>query len=250
MASRWENLREEARPLYARVAARLMDDLVAGGAAPGDRLPSERRLTEHYAVSRTTLRGALKDLEQRRLIEPSAARGWFVSGQPDPGPAPRPVLRGFADLAVEQGLVTHTSVLGAGVRPCTIEEGRTFRMAPGADLFELRRVRYLDGLVVAVEHNRLPLALCPELASTDFSTASLWTTLRTADPVQVPTTADYDVEARSPTAEECTRLEIGAAVPLLVATQLTANQHDQPLELTVAAYRSDRYRFTASLGRR
>ena len=39
-------------PLYERVAARLWDDLRSSGARPGDRLPSERLLTERYGVSR------------------------------------------------------------------------------------------------------------------------------------------------------------------------------------------------------
>jgi GntR family transcriptional regulator len=36
-------------------------------------------------------------------------------------------------------------------------------------------------------------------------------------------------------------------VPLLVATQLAYNQDGRPLEYTVAAYRGDRYRFTATI---
>jgi GntR family transcriptional regulator len=243
-------LSEDALPLYGRIASRLWADLTAQGARAGDRLPSERALAGRYSVSRVTLRSALAELESRGVVRSAAARGWFVAGEsgPDPraGEAGRTV-QGFADYAQAQGLVAASRVLECGVRPATVEESEVLRMAPGADLFEMRRLRYLDGLVVVLEHNRLPLGLCPALASADFTSASLYATLRAADPPQLPRVADYSVEARPPTAEERALLEVDAAVPMLVATQVAFNQDGRPLEFTVATYRGDRYRFRASI---
>ncbi len=255
----------DALPLYAQVAARLMDDITAGGARSGDRLPSERVLAERYAVSRVTMRSALADLADRGVIESSPARGWFLRStgagaradggeetgdasaeRPASAPGGRSV-QGFADHALRHGLAARTRVLSSGVRPAKVQEAEELRIAPGAPLFEMRRLRYLDDLVVVVEHNRLPLALCPRLADTDFGTASLYATLRTATPGQFPRVADYSVEARQPTAEERELLEITDVTPVLVATQLAYNQEARPLELTVAIYRGDRYRFRASI---
>jgi GntR family transcriptional regulator len=114
-------------------------------------------------------------------------------------------------------------------------------------VFEMRRLRFLDGLVVVLEHNRVPLALCPALADTDFTATSLYATLRSADPAQLPRVADYSVEARQPQDQERDLLEIEDRTPVLVAQQLAFNQDGRPLELTVATYRGDRYRFRASI---
>ena len=246
-------LTDDALPLYGRVASRLWADLDAQGARPGDRLPSERALAARYEVSRVTLRAALAELEARGAVRPSAARGWFVErvervGEQEPAPAPSGrTVQGFADYAVAQGLVAASRVLESCTRPATVEESEILRIAPGADLFELRRLRYLDGLVVVLEHNRLPLYLCPELADADFTTASLYAVLRAADPAQFPRVADYSVEARPPWPEERELLEVDERVPMLVATQVAFNQDARPLEFTVATYRSDRYRFRASI---
>ncbi|MEU2657285.1 GntR family transcriptional regulator [Streptomyces sp. NPDC007325] len=247
-------LDDTALPLYEQVAARLVDDIAAGGTKAGGRLPSERVLADRYAVSRVTMRSALAELASRGVIESSPARGWFLTGADSPTSAAAPAVlpagrsvQGFADYAVRHGLRVHTRVLEAAVRAATVGEAEQLRVAPGADLFEMRRLRYLDDLVVVIEHNRLPLALCPQLAETDFRTASLYATLRTADPAQFPRVADYSVEARQPTAEERELLEISDATPVLVATQLAFNQEGRPLELTVASYRGDRYRFRASI---
>jgi GntR family transcriptional regulator len=240
-------------PLYSQIAARLAADLVAGDARANDRLPSERVLSEHYRVSRVTVRAALTELAERGVVTSSAARGWFVVELPqDPAaePArsvPGHTVQGFADYALKHGLTTRSVILERRVRPCVVAEAELLRIAPGADLFEMRRLRYLEGLLVVLEHNRLPLGLCPALASTDFAAASLYATLRQAKPPQLPRVAEYSVEARQPTAEDRRLLEAHDGIPMLVATQLAFNQAGRPLELTVATYRGDRYRFQASI---
>lgn len=247
---------DDVLPLYERTATKLLDDLRAAAARTGDRLPSERALVDRYAVSRVTLRAALAQLESRGHVRPSSSRGWFVAELgllPEATTASAsaaPQVQGFADYAQANGLTTTGKVLSATVRPTTVSEAEQLRIAPGADLFDLRRLRFLDGLLVVLEHNRLPLAACPALAETDFNTASLYATLRAAAPPQMPRTADYSVEARHPTPREIELFEIGETMPMLVATQLTSNQESRPIELTVQVYRGDRYRFRASITNR
>lgn len=244
---------DDVLPLYERTATQLLDDLRAAAARPGDRLPSERALVDRYAVSRVTLRAALAQLESRGIVRPSSSRGWFVAElgllpeAPMASASAGPQVQGFADYAQASGLTTAGKVLSAAVRPATVYEAEQLRIAPGADLFDLHRLRFLDGLLVVLEHNRLPLAACPALAETDFSTASLYATLRAADPPQLPRIADYSVEARHPTPREIELFEIEETMPMLVATQLTSNQESRPIELTVQVYRGDRYRFRASI---
>jgi GntR family transcriptional repressor for pyruvate dehydrogenase complex len=58
-----------------------LGDLIAGGAlAPGDRMPSERRLAERYGVSRGYVRKALKKLEFYGIIRTRPQSGTVVAG--------------------------------------------------------------------------------------------------------------------------------------------------------------------------
>lgn len=239
-------LDEPTQPLYEQIAQSLWADVQERGITSGQRLPAERVLAERYGVSRVTMRAALTQLEAQGKVTAAASRGWFIA---EPRSKPTPVLgvQGFADFAAANGLTARSRVLSHLVRPSRIEEADRLRIAPGAEILELRRLRFLDDLVVLLELNQLPLAVCPQMASTDFSVHSLYATLRSATPPVAPYVADYSVEARAPSREEAELLEIGDATPVLVATQLAYYADKRPLEYSVAVFRGDRYRFRASI---
>ncbi|MFI5841455.1 GntR family transcriptional regulator [Catenuloplanes sp. NPDC051500] len=238
----------EASPLYLRLADRIEGDLRESNGADGARLPSERQLAERYEASRVTIRAALGELRDRGMLVSLPARGWAVAAAPKPrgaGTAGR--VMGFTDLAQQRGLSMRSRVLSSGVRPATVREAELLHTVAGADLFEMRRLRYLNDLVIALEHNRLPLSVAPAMADTDFTARSLYDVLRETSPTQQPHYADYSVEARIATDAERGHLDITGAVPILAATQLTFNQEAVPIELTIQAYRGDRYTFRASI---
>jgi DNA-binding GntR family transcriptional regulator len=56
------------QPLYWRIATELLGELHDGTIPPGERLPGERQLAEHFAVSRETVRQALEVLRRSGLV--------------------------------------------------------------------------------------------------------------------------------------------------------------------------------------
>ncbi|MGV9941430.1 GntR family transcriptional regulator [Streptomyces sp. NPDC003401] len=52
------------QPLYRLIAKELLDELRDGTIPPGERLPAERQLAEHFGVSRVTVRQALEVLRR------------------------------------------------------------------------------------------------------------------------------------------------------------------------------------------
>ncbi|CAL9624560.1 GntR family transcriptional regulator [Streptomyces pilosus] len=58
----------EGEPLYRRIAAQLLGELHDGTIPPGERLPGERQLAEHFGVSRETVRQALQLLRREGLV--------------------------------------------------------------------------------------------------------------------------------------------------------------------------------------
>ncbi|MFQ5854143.1 MAG: 2-aminoethylphosphonate--pyruvate transaminase [Anaerolineae bacterium] len=66
-------------PLYIQIAEGLLDRIESGELAPGDRLPSERELSEMLAVNRMTVRRALRMLEMQGLLIRRQGNGTYVA---------------------------------------------------------------------------------------------------------------------------------------------------------------------------
>jgi len=66
-------------PLYIQIANSIVERIQSGELSVGDRLRSERSLSEDLAVSRMTIRQALQTLEEQGLIERQQGRGSFIS---------------------------------------------------------------------------------------------------------------------------------------------------------------------------
>lgn len=68
----------QRKKLYEEVAERLQHTIVSGALHPGDRLPTEQRLSEQFGVSRTAVREAVKALAERGLVSVRQGQGTFV----------------------------------------------------------------------------------------------------------------------------------------------------------------------------
>ncbi len=65
---------------YREIADRIVDRIVSGEYAAGDRLPAERELVEQFAVSRPTLREAIIALEIMGYVAVRGGSGIYVVG--------------------------------------------------------------------------------------------------------------------------------------------------------------------------
>jgi DNA-binding FadR family transcriptional regulator len=66
----------------AAIAARLRRAILDGRYADGERLPAERNLAQHFEASRSTVREALRRLEEAHLVIRRIGSGTFVSHRP------------------------------------------------------------------------------------------------------------------------------------------------------------------------
>jgi GntR family transcriptional regulator len=233
-------------PRHYRVYRLVADRITQGELAPGAQLPSERMLCDQLQVSRTTVRRALAALTEDGLIESAPGRGTFVSGGPLIEPANG--LLSFSELGRRRGLEPTARVLERQVRPSTFDEAEQFRIAPGAELFELARLRMLDGEPVAVDRALVPVGRVPLVAGADFETASLFECFEAAG--CPPVRADYWVEATAADADTARWLEMATGGPVLLAVTTSVDAQGRVLELARTYYRGDRYRFQSTLVRR
>jgi len=96
--------------LYRDIVSQIQGLLERGTLRPGDQLPAERQLAEQFAVSRASVREALRSLELLGVVETRAGGGTFVR-QARPEDLARPLsalmARGhtLADVIEVRGLI-------------------------------------------------------------------------------------------------------------------------------------------------
>lgn len=229
--------------LYTQVAQSVEADIRAGHLRPGDRLPSERDLADHFDVSRVTVRRALGDLADIGLVESHHGSGTFVTTSVVSDPAN--ALLSFTDLGRSRGLTASADVLLAVVRATTLEESEQLGIAPGANVFELERVRKLDGLPVSIDHSLIPAFMVPDADSADFTTASLYAVLQSHG--HGPRRTDYTVSAGAATIRQAQLLDTPPGSALLGTRTKSFDPQERIVEIGDMVYRGDRYQFRASL---
>jgi GntR family transcriptional regulator, transcriptional repressor for pyruvate dehydrogenase complex len=65
--------------LFEQIVKQVEDSILGGQLKPGDQLPAERDLAQHFGVSRTAVREAVKTLSEKGLVEAYSGRGTFVT---------------------------------------------------------------------------------------------------------------------------------------------------------------------------
>jgi DNA-binding GntR family transcriptional regulator len=75
---------DRARPRYQAIAADLLQDIRNGRYQPGDLLPSEFKLCEHFGASRHTIREALRTIAEKGLITRRPHSGSMVIASEQP----------------------------------------------------------------------------------------------------------------------------------------------------------------------
>lgn len=71
---------KSGKPVYLQLVDQVKAAVASGAAQAGDSLPSIRPLAEDLRVNRNTIAKAYAELESQGVIETSAGKGCFVSG--------------------------------------------------------------------------------------------------------------------------------------------------------------------------
>lgn len=233
-------------PLYHQLKSILRDEIESGKTRPGDRVPSERELSEKYAISRMTARQALTDLVNEGLLTRQQGRGTFVA---------RP--------KISQGLISLTSFTEdmtlRGMRPSTrllrmevlsasprVSEVLNLGLDRRVVLFE--RLRLGDGEPVALEATHLPYHLGRKLTEEELSGGSLYRLFEDRIGIRLGR-ASQTVEASLAGAYEAGILRIREGMSLLLTERITYATTGEPVELTRSVFRGDLYKFQVDLTR-
>jgi len=146
--------------LAVQVRDRLRTLIVEEELRPGDRLPSENELIARFAVGRTSVREALKLLEQEGLIQARHGDGRYLTSQPS---LDRPLTRleGVTEMLASRGYTGDNRVLGIAVLEPDGRQRETLRLAAGQAVVRLERLRRHEDDVLLYSIDLFPRSLIP-----------------------------------------------------------------------------------------
>ncbi|HZL64059.1 MAG TPA: GntR family transcriptional regulator [Thermoleophilia bacterium] len=142
----------------------LIDAIIAErGLGPGDLLPTQKELASRAGVSLITVRRALDELERSGRVSGHQGVGTFVAR---PRIVSEPTRSGglLATLA-EQGSPREVTTQVLEVRTARPRPtvAHTLGLAPGKPVWQIVRLRLIDGQPLVVEQALIPQALAPDL---------------------------------------------------------------------------------------
>ncbi len=235
---------ERGMPLYLQLKRLIKAQIQDGRLAPGDRVPSERELSDQFGMSRMTARQALIELVREGLLYREQGRGTFV--------AVRKVSQGlltvtsFTEDMHSRGIVPSSVILSLTTEAPSLPDRERLRLDLGHQMVRVRRLRLGDGRPMALEEASLPQSLVEGIEEHDLSRGSLYEFLKSRQ-IELQG-AHQTLEAILADEEQAMLLAVPQGAPLLLLERLSYDQFGRPAEFVRAVYRGDRYRFYVELG--
>ncbi len=231
---------EADEPLHHALRARMRE--IVASAAPGDRLPSERSLSQRWGVARMTVRNATDALVAEGLVERRQGSGTYV--------LPQPVVRflgltSFTQDMRERGLVPSSRLLAFDLVEADAAIAAQLRIGVGDEVVRFTRLRLGSGEPMAVETTWVAAALVPGLAPPDLE-GSLYELLSRRYRI-VPGSASVTIEPVL--AEPAVRRALGIP-PRQACLRLRMTDADtrgRTIMVADCVYRGDRYQLSASV---
>lgn len=235
---------EDAQPGKSLRVREYVEELIASGLEPHEKLPTERHLADALEVSRMTIRHALDALEAERLVYRVQGSGTYVADrQIDKSIR----LTSFSQDMIDRGLRPSSQLLKFSEVSAGSNIGAKLHLSPAIPVYRFERLRLADGDPMCLETVHLRADFFPGL-SADALSDSLYQTLAKQFRVTVQS-AQQRISATVLDPEQADLLRVPAFTAALVVERTASDDRGRLIENTLSIYRADRYAFTLDISR-
>jgi GntR family transcriptional regulator len=226
-------------PYHEQIYRLLLDMIVSGRLAPGQKLVQEKEYAARLGVSLAPVRQAILALTKDGYLTRTRGRGTYVR-EVKVGTDIQ-LLSSFTATLAATGLPVVMRVLAAETVPASEQVAAALGLPAGAEVLHLRRVAFLAGEPVVLLSASLPVSLFPGLPDADLS-GSLYDLLRERHGT-VMTSARNVIEVVRALPEQAGHLQVPVGEALLRIESVTRDQHGTAVEFSRVLYQADRFRF-------
>ncbi|KOO04626.1 UTRA domain-containing protein [Vibrio nereis] len=219
----------------SRIKNSLRKQIVAGVMVEGQKLPSERELSELFSTTRITIKDALISLETEGLIYREERRGWYVSPERIQY---NPLSRShFHQMIREQHRIAETKLIDVRTELAEEEYAKALELAVITKVHVIERLRYIDGRAVLFVENVLKADLFEGILSENL-TLSLTGLFREKYGYETKRSR-FDVIPTSAPAHVAKALNLAEGQPVLKICRVNYKQDGELMDCEFEYWRPD-----------
>lgn len=224
--------------LYIQLSEKLIEKI--NNMNVGDLLPSERKLTELYNVSRTTVRLALDNLETRGYILRQHGKGSFVVDY-HKSLINLSEMYSFTEQMKSIGKDSSTKLISLSIVE-TDEKLSEIFFKNEQKLIKLVRLRSSDSVPMMYEESYIPYNKFSTISKEDINNRSLYDIFK-EDFSEVVKLAQEEFSAGIASKEVAQQLELNSHSAVLHIYRKTVNIKNEIIEYTESKARADKFSY-------
>ena len=221
------------QPIYIQIANELKNNIQQNIYQSGDRLPTEKNLSERFNVNRHTIRNAIALLKEEGLIRVDRGRGMFVAKTPIKYPIGERVR--YNESLEAQGIKASYEKLKAVEIPAERAIADALKIDIGAPVILIERIGLANDRPISIGSSYFPAEIFPHLTKFWKSYSSISKLLKeiyARDHIRRSTT----VCARIVRDADARLLQIPANQPILLAQSINCDRDETIVEYGVTRF--------------
>lgn len=224
------------KPLYQIIEADLLHKIKTGIYEEGTIIPKEIDLTSMYGVSRPTIRQAIQNLVNQGYLQRTKRLGTVVKAHKIDQEFTQ-VIESFDSEMARKGLLPKTTVISFKQDFANEEVARNLNIPVDDEVYKLIRLRYAEGKPIVLVTTYLPKNILPHLQTYDFTTESLYDSLKKEQFPILRIKRTLDVLLADETTADL--LDVDAGSPLFYFHSTGFSENQVPVEYSISKYRGD-----------
>jgi GntR family transcriptional regulator len=224
---------------YEKIAEDLREDILRGKYQSGEQLALEKEMCAQYKVSRITIKRAVDALVSQGLVVKRRGSGTFIKSLKDEDVKELGMANQFSGFAATyHDRKVETDVLRFDIVHPDEAVAAKLQITTEDFVYDIIRVRKLDGEPVVIEYTKMPIQLIPGIKKSVLET-SIYTYIEKKLKFKIQS-AHRTVKADMPTEEEKKALQIEGVLPILEVEQVAFLDDGLPFEYSISRHRGDR----------
>lgn len=227
-------------PQYCYIRENLRTLIKQGKLKPGDPILSEKELCKQFGVSRMTVRQAISNLVDEKLLYRKQGKGTFVKElkiEPDISK-----LTSFTEDMLSRGIVPSAKTIYQKLGSLPPDVVRRWKLPKDEKITITKRLLFADGEPVGVNISHVPFYLCPGLIEENLEKNSIKSVLSSKYGL-IFSVAKQTIEISCARKNDARLLNILPKDPVFLVERVTYLEDGRFLDFTLNIFRGDKYKF-------